>query len=127
MIRTADDLTEDLLSLVRTADELKPGGARSVRVESGELARFAVRDVPDGTYWTDATAASDGFDPVLHLYRQAGNRLVQIASDDDGGERQLDSRIVVRLDSTEKYLLAVKEYSGGSGSVTLSVVPEDGD
>ena len=127
MIRTADDLTEDLLSLMRTVDELKPGGARSVRVESGELVRFAVRDVPDGTYWIDAAAASEGFDPVLHLYRHTGNRLIEIASDDDGGEKQLDSRIVVRLDNTEKYLVAVKEYSGGSGSVTLSVVPEDRD
>ena len=88
---------------------------------------FAVRDVPAGTYQIDAAAGSDGFDPVLYLYRQAGDRLVEIASDDDGGEKRLDSRIVARLDGTEESLVAVNEYSGGSGSVTLSVVPEERD
>ncbi len=127
LIGIADGLTEEVLSLMRAADELKPGRARSVQVGSGERMSFAVRDVPNGTYQLDAAAASDGFDPVLRLYRHAGGRLVEIAFDDDGGDKQLDSRIVARLDGTEEYLVAVNEYNGRSGSVTLSVVPEGKD
>ena len=122
LIRTVGDLTEELLSLMRTADGLKPGGSRSVRVGPGEISRFAVRDVPDGIYRIDAAAASEGFDPVLHLYRHTGNRLVEIASDDDGGEKRLDSRIVAHLNSTEDYVVGVTEFGGGAGSVTLSIV-----
>ena len=124
LIRTADDLTDELLALIRTADDLKSGRARSVRVESGELVRFRLGDSPDGTYAVDAVASSDGFDPVLHLYRHASNRLVTIASDDDGGENR-DSRIVVRLDGTENYFVGVEEYNGRSGSVRLSIVQRD--
>ena len=121
LIRTAADVTEELLSLMRTAAELKPGRARSVRVGPGEFSRFAVRDVPDGMYRIDAAAASEGFDPVLHLYRHTGNRLVEIASDDDGGEKQLDSRIIAHLNDTEDYVVGVTDFGGGSGSVTLSI------
>ena len=72
-------------------------------------------------YTIDALAGSDGFDPVLHLYRQAGNQLVTIATDDDGGAKRLDSRIDARLTATESYFIGLEEYSGLSGSVTLSV------
>ncbi len=121
LIRTADDLTDELLSVIRTADDLKPGRARSVRVGSGELVQFRLRDSRDGMYAIDAAASSEGFDPVLYLYRQTGNRLVAIASDDDGGENR-DSRIVAHLDGTGNYFVGVEEYSGLSGSVTLSIV-----
>ena len=50
--------------------------------------RFPVGDFQDGVYAIDAAAGSDGFDPVLYLYRRAGNRLVEIASDDDGEEHR---------------------------------------
>ena len=120
LIRTADNLTDELLSLIRTADDLKPGRARTVRVGSGEHVRFPVGDFQDGVYAIDAAAGSDGFDPVLYLYRRAGNRLVEIASDDDGGEHR-NSRIRVRLDSTETYVVGVKEYSGLPGPLMLSV------
>ena len=76
------------------------GLARTVRAGSGEHVRFPVSDFQDGVYAIDAAAGSDGFDPVLYLYRWAGNRLVEIASDDDGGDHR-NSRIRVRLDSTE--------------------------
>ena len=69
----------------------------------------------------DAAAGTEGFDLVLYLYAHEGNRLVEIAFDDDGGEKHRDSRIVARLDSTKSYLVEVKEYSGSSGSVALSV------
>ena len=122
LIRTADELTEELLSLIRTADELMPERAQSVPVAPGERVLLAVRDVPDGTHRIDAVADSDGFDPVLYLYRRAGNRLVELASDDDGGEKGRDSRIVTRLSSTESYVVGVEEYRGRAGSVTLSVI-----
>ena len=120
LIRTAENLTREVLSLIRTAESLKPGEVRSVRVGPAERVRLRLDGVRDGAYIIDALA-SDGFDPVLYLYRQAGNRLVTIAVDDDGGEKHLDSRIVGRLDSTENYFVGVEEYSGGSGSVTLSI------
>ena len=122
LIRTADNLANDLLSLIRTTDNLKPGQARSVRLGPGELVRFQVRGFIDGTYDIDAAAGNEGFDPVLYLYRHVDNRLVTIASDNDGGENNLDSRIVAPLDSTESYLVGVEEYSGRSGSVTLSII-----
>ena len=121
LIRTADDLTNDLLSLIEAADDLTPEQARSVRLEPGELVRLRLRDLRDGTYAIDAAAGSEGVDPVLHLYRHTGNRLVQIAFDDDGGDKHLDSRIVATLDGTRSYLAGVREFSGSAGSVTLSI------
>ena len=121
LIRTADDLTNDLLALIRSADTLQPGQPRSVRLDTGELARLRLGGLQDGMHVIDAAAGTEGFDPVLYLYALEGNRLVEIASDDDGGEKHLDSRIVAPLDSTESYLVGVKEYSGSSGSVALSV------
>lgn len=103
----------------RLRDE-ESGRARTVRVGSGEHVRFPVGDFQDGEYAIDAAADSDGLDPVLYLYRWAGNRLVEIASDDDGGDHR-NSRIRVRLDSTEAYVVGVKEYSGLPGPVELSV------
>lgn len=123
LIRTADDLTNDLLALIETTDGLTPGQARSVRLQSGEAVRFNLRDLPDGTYAIDAATASEGINPALYLYRHAGNRLVEIASDDDGGDKHLDSRIVATLDSTETYLVGVQEFSGRPGSVTLTITP----
>ena len=121
LIRTADLLTNDLLSLVRAADDLIPDQPRTVRLESGEFPRLRLSGLRDGTYAIDAAAGSESFDPVLHLYRLVGARLVAIASDDDGGAKYRDSRIVASLTGSETYLVGVQEYSGGSGSVTLSV------
>ncbi len=123
LIRAADDLTNDLLALIETTDGLTPGQARSVRLESGEAVRFNLRDLPDGTYAIDAATSSEDIDPALYLYRHAGNRLVEIASDDDGGDKHLNSRIVATLDRTETYLVAVQEFRGRPGSVTLSIAP----
>ena len=71
----------------------------------------------------DTGTSPIGINPALYLYRHAGNRLVEIASDDDGGDKHLDSRIVATLDSTETYLVAVREFSGRPCSVTLSITP----
>ena len=119
LIRTAENPVAMLLSL----DAVKPGQARSVPVGHGERVRFRLGGLHDGMYTIDALASSDGFDPVLHLYRQAGNQLVTIATDDDGGARPLDSRIDAHLTGTESYFIGLEEYSGLSGSVTLSVNP----
>ena len=122
LIRTAENPVGVLLSL----DAVQPGEARSVRVGPGERVQFRLSGFQDGMYAIDAAASTDGFDPVLYLYRQAGNQVVMIASDDDGGggggEKHLDSRILVRLDSTENYFVGVEGYSGRSGSVTLSII-----
>ena len=118
LIRAAEDPMALLLSL----DAVQPGRARSVQVGPGERVRFRLGGLQDGMYAMDAAANSDGFDPVLYLYRHAGNRLVTIASDDDGGEKHRDSRIVALLDSTENYFVGVEEFSGRSGSVTLSII-----
>ena len=117
LIRTAENPVAMLLAL----DAVEPGQARSVPVGTGERVRFRLGGLQDGMYTIDAIASSDGFDPVLHLYRQAGNQLVTIATDDDGGAKRLDSRIDARLASTESYFIGLEEYSGLSGSVTLSV------
>ena len=117
LIRTAENPMATLLSL----DAVEPGQARSVPVGTGERVRFRLRGLQDGMYTIDALASSDGFDPVLHLYRQAGNQLVTLATDDDGGAKPLDSRIDARLAGTENYFIGLEEYSGLSGSVTLSV------
>ena len=126
-----DGRRSELLSLIRTAanpvgallslDAVRPGEARSARVGRRERVRLRLDGVRDGMYAIEAAAGSDGFDPVLYLYRQAGNQVVVIASDDDGGEKHLDSRIVARLDGAENYFVGVEGYSGGSGSVTLSI------
>ena len=39
LIRTADDLTDELLSVIQTADDLKLGRARSVQVGSPPVRR----------------------------------------------------------------------------------------
>ena len=117
LIRTAENPVAMLLSL----DAVEPGEPRSVPVGTGERVRFRLGGLQDGTYTIDAIAGSDGFDPVLHLYRQAGNQLVTIATDDDGGAKRLDSRINARLTGAESYFIGLEEYSGLSGSVTLSI------
>ena len=117
LIRTAENPVAMLLSL----DTVEPGEPRSVPVGHGERVRFRLAGLQDGTYTIDAIAGSDGFDPVLHLYRQAGNQLVTIATDDDGGAKRLDSRINARLTGAESYFIGLEEYSGLSGSVTLSI------
>ena len=117
LIRTAENPVAMLLAL----DAVEPGQARSVTVGTGERVRFRLSGLQDAMYTIDAIASSDGFDPVLHLYRQAGNQLVTIATDDDGGAKRLDSRIDARLAGTESYFIGLEEYSGLSGSVTLSV------
>ena len=118
LIRVAENPVGALLSL----DALQPGEARSAQVGPGERVRFRLGGLRDGLYAIDAAASSDGFDPVLYLYRQAGNQIVTVASDDDGGEKRLDSRIVAPLDSTENYFVGVEEFSGRPGSVTLSII-----
>ena len=120
LIRTADNLTDELLSVTRTAHNLTPGGARSVRVGSGERVWFAVREHQDGVYAVDAVASNGPSDPFLTLYRQVGNRLVAVAADDDGGEK-VNARILLHLDSAEAYFVELTAYGGGPASVTLSV------
>ena len=120
LIRTAADVTEELLPLMRTAAELKPGRARSVRVGPGEFSRFAVRDVPDGMYRIDAAAASEGFDPSCTCTDTPATDSSR-SRDDDGGEKQLDSRIIAHLNGTEDYVVGVTDFGGDSGSVTLSI------
>ena len=117
LIRTAENPVAMLLSL----DAVEPGRPREVPVGTGERVRFRLGGVQDGMYTIDALASSEGFDPVLHLYRQAGNQLVTIATDDDGGAKRLDSRIDASLTGTESYFIGLEEYSGLSGSATLSV------
>ena len=118
LIRVAENPVGALLSL----DALQPGEARSAQVGPGERVRFRLGGLRDGLYAIDAAASSDGFDPVLYLYRRAGNQVVTVASDDDGGDKRLDSRIVAPLDSTEHYFVGVEEFSGRPGSVTLSII-----
>jgi len=48
-------------------------------------------------YTIEAIASSDGFDPVLHLYRRACNQLVTIAAD-----RLLPHLLSSRLDKLEE-------------------------
>ena len=125
-----DGRRSELLSLIRTAeslasvplavDALEPERPRAVQVVPGQPVRLQVRDFRDAVYAIEAQARSGGFDPVLSLYRQDGNRIATIASDDDGGVN-LNSRIVERLDSTETYFIEVREYAGLAGYVTLSV------
>ena len=127
-----DGRRSELLSLIRTAgslaaaflsvDAVQPGQPRSVRLKSGERVRFQVRGFQDGTYAIDAVASSGDFDPVLNLHQLAGNRVVSVVSDDDGGEDR-NARIVEHLDSTATYLVELQEYDGRAGSVTLSVKP----
>ena len=116
LIRTADSLTAVPLSV----DAVQPGRPLAVRLASGERVRLQLQDFQDGMYTIEANARSADFDPVLYLHRQVGNRIVPVASDDDGGERN-NSRIVERLEATETYFVEVKEYDGRSGLVTLSL------
>ena len=125
-----DGRRSELLSLVRTAgslsaalhsvDAVQPGGSRSVRLGSGERMRFQIRNYQEGMYAIDAVANSGDFDPVLNLYQLVGNRLVSVASDDDGGGN-LNSRVIEHLRSDETYFAEVVEYNSRAGSVTLSV------
>ena len=116
LIRTADSLT----SIRIAVDSLEPERPRAIQLASGQTVRLQVRDYRDAVYAIEAEARSGGFDPVLSLYRQYGNRIATIASDDDGGAN-LNSRLVVRLDATETYFIEVREYAGLAGYVTLSV------
>ena len=123
----------ELLSLVRTAgslsaarhavDALQPGGSRSVRLGSGERMRFQIRNYQDGMYAIDAVANSGDFDSVLNLYQLARNKLVSVASDDDGGGNR-NSRIIEHLSSDETYFVDVAAYDSRAGSVTLSVTEQ---
>ena len=91
LIDIADGVTEELLSPMRTADELKPGQARSVQVGPENAGHSSCAMFQNGMYPIDAVADSDGFDPFLQLYRQPGVRLVEIASDDDESEKPRDA------------------------------------
>ena len=85
--------------------------------------RLQVRDLQDAIYAIEAKARRDGFAPVLSVHRQDGNRIASIASiaSDDDGDENLNSRLVVRLDAADTYFIAVCEYAGIAGYVTLSV------
>ena len=119
----------ELLSLVRTAgslsaalhsvDAVQPGRPRSVRLGSGERMRFQIRNYQDGVYAIDAVASGE-FDPVLNLYQLVRNKLVSVASDDDGGGNR-NSRIIEHLRGNETYFIEVAAYDSRAGSVTLSV------
>ena len=124
-----DGRRSELLSLVRTAgslsaalhsvDAVQPGRSRSVRLGSGERMRFQIRNYQDGVYAIDAVASGE-FDPVLNLYQLVRNKLVSVASDDDGGENH-NSRIIEHLRGNETYFVEVVEYDSRAGSVTLSI------
>ena len=119
LIRTADRLTAALLSRMRSLDSLKPGDARTVRVGSGERARFAVREHQDAIYVVDAEAR-DGSNPFLTVYIRGGYRLARLAVDDDSGEN-LGARVILSLYSAETYLVEVMGAGGQPASATLTL------
>ncbi len=122
LIRAADNLTEQLHSLMSTSQDLRPGRAELVQVTPGEGAFFKLSAIEDGVYTIDAVANSRGLDPMLYLFQQIGNQFHRIAFNDDGGDGRLDSRIVRVMDGAANYFVFVRDGAGNPGPITLSIM-----
>lgn len=71
------------------------------------------------------TMDSEDFDPYLYLARQNGQRLRQLASDDDGGPGT-NSRLVTTLPESGEYVVIAAAYSStGTGGYTVAIRPCD--
>ena len=89
---------------------------------AGDVDYFAFQAAQGATYTIDA-ASTDGTDTELWLYDANG---VQLAYDDDSGDRSAAARIKFKAKQVGKLYARVAEYrNDGTGSYTLSVTVLD--